>query len=167
MDIEIDFRIRQASDEDVTALGPALGGEHMHFYRNRLCRQGLVLGAWMADEPVAAVYISLEPADEPEVRHHLAGVPFVHHLQVSARLRCRGYGTTLLTFSESLLQRKGFARVAMGVDVDNSRVSALYERLGYHEWEHGIVSTIREEYEPGGTLRIESDKCRIFVKHLG
>jgi GNAT superfamily N-acetyltransferase len=143
-----------------------LGPERTAFYRTRLKRDGVVLLAWEGEEPVGAVFVTWEAADEEVVRKHLPGVPFVHRLHVPAGLRERGLGRSLLREAEDVDEVRLAGRLAAGVDLLNTRVVGLYRRLRYQEWSHGIVDTIWEQYEPDGTVLTVPDRCRIFVKDL-
>jgi GNAT superfamily N-acetyltransferase len=143
-----------------------LGPERTAFYRQRLKRQGVVLTSWEGEDPIGAVYVTWEPADEDIVRKHLPGVPFVHRLHVVAARRNNGRGRALLREAEELDEVRMAGRLGAGIDLDNDRVIHWYERLGYREWAHGIVETWREEHVPDGTVQIVPDLCRIFVKDL-
>ncbi|GIF77669.1 GNAT family N-acetyltransferase [Asanoa siamensis] len=160
------MEIRPASAEDMLYLERVLGPERTAFYRHRLKRQGVVLTCWEAEDVTGAVYVTWEPADEELVRKHLPGVPFVHRLLVLPGLRNNGRGRALLREAEELDEVRLAGRLATGIDLDNDRVIGLYERLGYREWDHGIVATVREEHQFDGTVAIEPDFCRIFVKDL-
>lgn len=143
-----------------------LGPERTAFYWQRLKRQGVVLTSWEGEDPIGAVYVTWEPADEDIVRKHLPGVPFVHRLHVVAARRNNGRGRALLREAEELDEVRMAGRLGAGIDLDNDRVIHWYERLGYREWAHGIVETWREEHVPDGTVQIAPDVCRIFVKDL-
>ncbi|HJW63533.1 MAG TPA: GNAT family N-acetyltransferase, partial [Actinomycetes bacterium] len=62
-----------------------------HFFTDRLARQqdgrGVLLVAWLDGRPVGDVFLDRGPADQPEVRHHLPGVPMLDHLEVLERLQ--------------------------------------------------------------------------------
>lgn len=160
------LHIRPATIEDMPVVGHVLGADQAHFYRNRLARPGVVLSAWLEDQLAAAIYVCWEPADEPEVRQHLPGVPLLHRLRVRPDLRRRQIGTQLIEEAEKLLRGRGHKLVAVGVDPDNKRAAGLYEHLHYREWEHGEVPTTREVYVADGSVRRLPDRCRIFVKSL-
>ncbi|WP_336205311.1 GNAT family N-acetyltransferase [Nonomuraea sp. LPB2021202275-12-8] len=161
-------RIRTASEEDLPALVAALG--QRAYFVAQLTRQragrGVLLVAWHAFTPVGDVYLRLEAAEEQELRDRLPGVPLLAHLEVAGEHRGRRIGTQLVEAAEGRLRDLGHARVALGVDLDNDRARSLYRRLGYREWAHPPVSTIREIYHPDGRLERAPDECEILVKDL-
>jgi ribosomal protein S18 acetylase RimI-like enzyme len=165
----LEVRIRPASYQDLPALIAALGQEH-HF-RNCLARQdagrGVLLMASIANAPVGDMFLRLEPAEEPELRDRLPGVPLLQHLEVHPSRRDRLIGTQLLGFAERLLREAhGADRVALGVGLDSGDAIRLYQRQGYREWPYPPIATTRVEYEADGTPRFSPDRCQIMVKDL-
>ena len=71
------------------------------------------------------------PADEPEVRERLPGVPLMFWLRVDEPFRRQGIGTALIREAESVLRRRGHRRVLIGVDQANLPARRLYLSLGY------------------------------------
>jgi ribosomal protein S18 acetylase RimI-like enzyme len=161
--------VRGAADEDLANLVEQLG--QRFYFTERLSRQrrgrGRLFIAMSGNRAVGDVYVSLEDADESEVRQHLPGVALIQHLEVLAEARNRGVGTTLVTSVESFLLRRGHRRAALGVSPDNADARRLYRRLGYREWEHGIVKTFREEFTADGSMSRTAEQCQILVKWLG
>ena len=80
--VAAEVEIRPGSAADLVALVAALG--QRDFFADRLARQhegrGVLLVAWLAHRPVGDVYLLREPADVPEVRRYLPGVPQLDHL---------------------------------------------------------------------------------------
>lgn len=158
--------IRPAQPEDLEHLTRRLG--QGRFFADRLDRQsnecGVLLTAWQAGVVVGDVYLWLEPAEEPEIRMHLPGVPLITHLEVHPKHRKQGIGTRLVDAAEQLLVRSGFREVALAVEVTNTRAAKLYSRLGYEEWPHSPVKC----YSPAdfnGYRQVEI--CDVMVKSLG
>src|SRR5215217_8109929 len=90
-----DLNIRPTAAEDVPEIEYVLGRDQARFYSSRLGRPGTVLGAWLKGELTAALYVSWESADEPEVKLRLPDVPLLYRLHVREDLRRRRIGTTL------------------------------------------------------------------------
>ncbi|GAA4508838.1 MULTISPECIES: GNAT family N-acetyltransferase [Nonomuraea] len=161
-------RIRAAVHGDLVALVNSLGQEP--YFRERLAGQrekhGVLLVAWDGFTPIGDVYLWLDPAEEPEVRERLPGVPLLTHLEVAPEHRNQRIGTRLMGAAERRLRELGHDRVALGVDPRNRRVWPLYRRLGYVEWPHPPVPTTRRIYLPGGRVEQVPDVCRILVKDL-
>jgi RimJ/RimL family protein N-acetyltransferase len=61
------------------------------------------------------------------------------------RIRNRGHGTALVEAAEQRAGELGHPRVCLGVGVDNPDARRLFERLGYREWEHGLVTVAWED----------------------
>ncbi|NUW34236.1 GNAT family N-acetyltransferase [Nonomuraea sp. SMC257] len=161
-------RIRAAVEKDLPMLAGALGEEP--YFVTHLARQraghGVLLVAWRAFSPVGHVYLWLAPAEEPEVRDRLPGVPLIVHLRVAPQHRGRRIGSRLMDVAERRLSELGHARVALGVDLDNHRARALYRRRGYRDWPYPPVPTTREVFRPDGRVEAMADVCHILVKDL-
>jgi GNAT superfamily N-acetyltransferase len=95
--------VRPASDADLAALVAVLG--ERHWFTDRLARQqrggGVLLVAWLDGRPVGEVFLECEPANEPEVRRQLPGVPRLDHLEVLGPLWGQGIGTDLIRAAEA------------------------------------------------------------------
>jgi GNAT superfamily N-acetyltransferase len=144
--------VRPASDTDLATLVAALG--ERHWFTDRLARQrrggGVLLVAWLDGQPVGDVYLDCEPAEEPEVRRHLPGVPRLGHLEVPGPFQGRGIGTALVRAAEDTARRLGHERIALGVGLDNPKARRLYARLGYADWGQGTVVGTWVEYPDDG-----------------
>jgi GNAT superfamily N-acetyltransferase len=142
-------------------------GQHEYF-ADRLARQargeGVVLVAWLDEQPVGDVYLWRSPVDEPEIREHLPGVPELNHLEVLADYRGHGIGTQIITHAERVAACLGYERIAIGVGVDNPRAHRLYLRLGYLDWGHGTVETTYSAYAPDGTVRHFAETIHVLIK---
>lgn len=160
--------VRAATSADLPALVDSLGQEH--FFTDRLDQQragqGLLLVAWLSGTPVGDVYLRLEPADEPEVRHWLPEVPLLQHLEVRQGHRNQRIGSTLIGTAEQVLRAHGHPRVALGVALDNHGAARLYRRHGYWEWPHPPVRTSYQVRCPDGSTRCRYELCQILVKDL-
>ncbi|MET0237744.1 MAG: GNAT family N-acetyltransferase [Kibdelosporangium sp.] len=163
-----DVEIRPAQQADLEALVGTFADED--FFVNRLARQqadqGVLLTAWVENTPIGDVYLWLQPADEPEVREHLPGVPLLNHVEVHADHRNRGIGTELVLAAEKLLAERGYDQVALAVRTDNDHAKRLYERLGYEIWPHSEVECVYEFRLPDGTRARGTETCDMLVKQL-
>jgi ribosomal protein S18 acetylase RimI-like enzyme len=157
--------IRPARDEDLAALVEEL--EQEEFFADRLARQaagqGLLLTAWQEHRPIGDVYLWWEPAEEPEIRAHLPGVPLLNHLEVHPTFRKHGTGTRLTRAAERELAARDHRRVALAVEESNTDAMRLYERLDYREWAHRKVTCLTHP-ENGRTRSAEI--CHVLVKDL-
>jgi GNAT superfamily N-acetyltransferase len=160
--------IRPGSAADLATLVAVLG--ERHWFSDRLARQqrggGVLLVAWLDGRPVGDVFLDCGPAQEPEVRRHLPGVPMLDHLEVPGPFMGRGIGTALIRVAEGHARQLGHKRIALGVGLDNPNARRLYERLGYADWGHGtVVGTWAEHPDDGPPVRL-SEVCDILVKRL-
>jgi GNAT superfamily N-acetyltransferase len=160
--------IRPGSDADLAALVAVLG--ERHWFTDRLARQqrggGVLLVAWLDGRPIGDVFLACEPAEEPEVRRHLPGVPRLIHLEVLGPFQGRGIGTALIRAAEDTARRLGHERIALGVGLDNPNARRLYERLGYADWGHGTVVGTWVERDHDGPPVTLSEVCDMLVKRL-
>jgi len=163
------MEIRPASADDLAPL-VAVFGSGRRFFADCLARQGdgggVLLVAWLDGSPVGDVFLSLGPADEPEVRRHLPGVPILVHLEVLGLLQRRGIGTALVRAAEDVARRLGHDRIALGVGLDNPGARRLYERLGYRDWGHRPVVISWQEHRPGSPPVTVTQSIDMLVKRL-
>jgi ribosomal protein S18 acetylase RimI-like enzyme len=159
------LRIRPAQPGDLPSLVGRLGQEG--YFADRLKRQdadrGVLLTAWRTGLVIGVVYLWLEPAEEPEIRMHLPGTPLVTHLEIHPDHRRRGGGTSLIRAAEELLAHRGYAEVALAVEVNNIDAEKLYARLGYREWPHSLVDCFAPS-DGHGHRAVEI--CKVLVKSL-
>ncbi len=146
----------------------ALGQEE--FFEDRLLRQeegrGQLLVAWSGDRVVGAVYLWLDPAEEPKLRWYLADVPLLTHLEVVETERNRGIGTKLVEATEKAAKKLGHRRIALAVERRNVAAERLYERLGYRRWDCGLVVCVDKVVQPDGSVALREEKCHVMVKPL-
>ncbi|GAA2756375.1 GNAT family N-acetyltransferase [Actinopolymorpha rutila] len=108
-----------------------------------------------AGVPVAKGAINWD--EKPE-----AGV--IWTLSVRAELRSIGIGTVLIQASEDRIRARGLSRAEIGVEENNPRARALYERLGYVAYGSELASWDQEE--PDGTVRKYETTCTLLRKEL-
>ena len=163
------MEIRPAAAGDLEPLGAVFASER-GFFADCLARQeagsGVLLVAWLDGWPAGDVFLSLGPADQPELRRHLPGVPMLIHLEVADRLQRRGIGTALVRGGEDTARRFGRDRIALGVGLDNPGARRLYERLGYTDWGHGPTVASWQEQRPGRAPVTVTQTIDMLVKRL-
>jgi GNAT superfamily N-acetyltransferase len=161
--------VRRASGADLGPLVAVFGGSR-HFFGDCLARQrdgdGVLLVAWLDGRPVGDVFLARHPAEEPEVRRWLPGVPRLVHLEVAGELQRRGIGTALIRAGEDSARRLGHRRLALGVGVDNPGARRLYERLGYADWGHVTIVGTWQERDHEGPPVTHSEVLDTLVKDL-
>jgi GNAT superfamily N-acetyltransferase len=166
--VTAEVEIQRGSDADLDAYVAAMG--QRDYFTDRLARQhdgrGALLVAWQNGRPVGNGFLSWEPADHPEVRRHLPGVPELGHLEVVKPLWGRGIGTALIQAAEATARQSGHDRLILAVGVDNPNARRLYERLGYVDWDHGTVVGTWVERDHDGSPVTLSETCHVLVKRL-
>lgn len=160
--------IRPASSADIDSFAAVFGDRR--YFANRISRQqdgrGLLFLAWLGSRPAGNVYLWLEKAEEPPIRHHLPGVALLTHLQVHPDLRNRGIGQALVGAVEQSLVEQSHDQVALAVRTDNPTAARLYERLGYRDWGHGKVICYAQRPLPSGGILEEPELCYVLRKDL-
>jgi GNAT superfamily N-acetyltransferase len=166
-----DLVVRNVRETDLDDLVRKLGHEQLyyrHLYNDRFDRQrnglGQLLMACRDGDVVGVAYLWLEPAEEPEIREHLPGVPLLMHLEVPDAERKQGFGTLLMDEAEKWLRERGTAELALAVEVGNTEARKLYVHLGYREWDHETVEC--REYQVDKNAEPKFETCHVLVKDL-
>jgi ribosomal protein S18 acetylase RimI-like enzyme len=107
------------------------------------------------DRPVAIGGIDYEIAPGSGTIHQLATMP---------ALQSCGFGTALIEDAERRIRGRGLTRAELGVEHQNPRARALYERLGYVAFDD--VPDAWDEEAPDGTIRLYETMCTVMAKEL-
>jgi GNAT superfamily N-acetyltransferase len=158
--------IRPADVSDLVPLGLIFGPFLGRLYRDRFALPGTVLLAEINNRPVGAMFVSGGRPAEAEIVRHLGRVAMLHRLVVTANRRRTGIGSRLVGYAENALHRRGHRLLAVGVDPHNTVALQFYRRLGYREWAHGPLETVREHGAGDGVIEVSPDECLVFVKEL-
>ncbi|MEU9362947.1 GNAT family N-acetyltransferase [Streptomyces sp. NPDC048301] len=136
-----------------------------------------------SDHHLSGVAVQLERADRGEVDYlavcSATGVPVAKggvdymirlgagtlwQLAVHPALQSCGIGTLLVEAAERRIRDRGLRQAELGVEDDNPRARALYERLGYVAYDRRPDSW--EVQGPDGTLRRHDTMCTLMRKTL-
>lgn len=162
------LEVRPGTAADLEGLVAAL--DQRDFFTDRLACQGagggVLLVAWLDGRPVGDGFLDFEPAEEPELRRRLPGVPEFGHLEVLGPLWGQGIGTALIRTAEDTARQLGHRQLVLAVGVDNRRARRLYERLGYADWGHGTILDSWAERDHDGRPITLSETCNVLVKRL-
>jgi GNAT superfamily N-acetyltransferase len=160
-----DVSIRTADHDDVRTF--VQDEDDQHFFHKHLGPdQGVLLLAFRAGRFVGQIFLRLDPAEEPELRHGLPGVPRLQRFKVLPEHQRSGIGQRLIRAAERWLYAEGHRQVALGVHPDNAGAIKLYERLSFAVWREDTLTTFREHvHEDGSTFR-EEEPCLVFYKAL-
>ncbi|MFC3739455.1 GNAT family N-acetyltransferase [Paractinoplanes deccanensis] len=157
--------IRTASDEDVRKLVD--NRNDRHYFLDHLDRdRGIILFAFRGEALAGYIFLRLAPAEEPELRAGLPGVPLLQHLRVLDGHEHYGVARTLLSEAERQLALLGFHRVALGVHPSNERAIALYQGLSFTAWREEHLPTFHVEVLDDDSTERSDDVCLVLVKHL-
>jgi ribosomal protein S18 acetylase RimI-like enzyme len=86
------------------------------------------------ERPTSAVQLLLNHADnDPSLADGLT-VAHVHGLWIRKDLQRRGFGFDTMRHAEKAAALRGFRMLTVGVDHDNLAAHALYEKLGFAEF---------------------------------
>ena len=150
--------VRVAEDADLPALDLALPTGRNEVHRAFLARQATgevsYLTAWRGDAAVgvgAVRWTGRGGSPEPELSN----------LHVPAALQSQGIGTAIVHFAEDLVRSRGHARLVIGVDENNVRAAALYERLGYADTGRRWTGSYTW-YDKGGAEHEETEHVRVL-----
>jgi len=105
--------------------------------------------------PVAKGAVNYE--EKPE-----AGV--IWTLSVRRELRSLGIGTVLISAAEDRIRARGLRRAEVGVEENNPRARALYERLGYQAY--GSECASWEYQAEDRTVKLYETTCTTMRKDL-
>jgi ribosomal protein S18 acetylase RimI-like enzyme len=95
-------------------------------------------------------------------RHEGAGEPW--QLSTHGSLQGLGLGTRLIAEAEKRIAERGLRRAVIGVEDDNPRARALYERLGYREF--GCEEASWEVEDENGARQTKITECTLLEKIL-
>jgi ribosomal protein S18 acetylase RimI-like enzyme len=131
-----EFHIRPVEERDLSAL--EWDGTYIHF--RRLFRQAyedmrigtrqlLMMEHKETGEMIGQVFIQWTSSDPRFADGARRG--YLYALRIKPAFRGRGLGTRILIAAEDELRRRGMDTAAIGVEKNNPRARALYERQGY------------------------------------
>lgn len=161
--------IRQCSAADLAwLLGAAPDPRDAHHHAERFgmqeAGQATYLLAWHGEE-LAGRCTVLAASKYEKVRQLLGVFPEMNALE--ARPPGQGTGTAIITCAEQTARRLGASMIGLAVDVSNHGARRLYQRLGYHDWGHGLVIDHWDETDPAGTvLKTNADPCHYLTKPI-
>ena len=135
--------VSDLTTEEVSALG--WSGGPLHLVAITLA---VAAGDYLALRDPAGVPVSIGAIDWE--KHPLSG--HIHQLVTHPRLRGLGLGSALIAAIEDRVRARGRQWVTLGVEGDNPRARALYERLGYVRFGDGVESW--RIPESGGSERV-------------
>lgn len=92
------------------------------------------------------------------------GAGTLWQLAVLPALQSCGLGSLLIRSAEDRIRTRGLRRAELGVEDDNPRARALYERLGYRAFDRQPDAW--DEEAPDGSIRRYETMCTLMRKEL-
>ena len=93
------------------------------------------------------------------------GAGTLWQLGVHPALRSCGIGTFLVRSAEQRIAARGLTRAELGVEEDNPRARALYERLGYRPY--GRKPDAWNVVAPDGSVHRHETMCTLMRREVG
>lgn len=160
MTAAVGITVRMATRADLAVLDRELpsgrNDVHAAFLARQDAAQATYLVAWQGPVPVGTGVLRWHPG----VRD-----PEISNLQVPPPRRSQGIGTALIGYAEALVRGRGLGRVTIGVDEDNGRAAALYDRLGYADTGVRWTGSYRY-YDEAGVEHETTEHVRLLAKIL-
>lgn len=159
-DVVLKLSARDLLHADLASCGWAGSAHHLAGVARQLERARLGEVDYLAvcpatDIPVAKGGVDYQVKD---------GVGTLWQLAVQPALQSCGIGTFLVQAAELRIRNRGLRHAELGVEENNPRARALYERLGYVAYDRRPDSW--EEQAPDGTLRRYETMCTLLRKDL-
>ena len=107
----------------------------------------------------------LGPRD-PKAAELFPDAPEIYRLEVLEQHRSGGIGQRIIEALEDEARARSYPAISLGVDHENPRAYALYQRLGYQVT---TLDAYYDEYDyplPDGEVGRAKDLCRYLVKPL-
>ena len=143
-----------------------INDQYLQTVTDMLVKDQIVLFAARSGESfVGRVSLWLAPATEDVPRTKLPGVPLVNALEVQPDHRRAGVATKLMDALELEAVRRGYSRLALGVEPDNHTAIALYEKRSFTMTGDTYESCWDEPNENGDVKRVCVDTA-LMVKKL-
>ncbi len=121
------------------------------------------LVAWRDAEPLGRVILRRTPA-YPAVQSRLGDFPEINGL--FAEIKNEGIGTQIVAECERRAADVA-PRIGLAVGLDNDGARRLYERLGYVEWDGGIVhAEWQERNDEGNPTVMHNEDAYYLTKAL-
>ncbi|MFJ8888817.1 GNAT family N-acetyltransferase [Streptomyces sp. NPDC102402] len=158
--VALGLTVRDLVHSDLASCGWAGSARHLDRVAEQLDRRAhgdvdyLAVCA-RADIPIAKGGVDYRAKD---------GVGTLWQLAVHPALQSCGVGTVLIEAAEQRIRSRGLRQAELGVEEDNARARALYERLGYHAYDRQPDAW--DEQAPDGTLLRHETMCTMMRKDL-
>jgi ribosomal protein S18 acetylase RimI-like enzyme len=160
-EIVVPLTIRDLTEADLAECGWSGSRLHLQYVARELTRVPLGEAEYLA----ACASRSGLPVGKGLIDYRTnPGAGTIGQLAVHPALQSCGIGTALVRAAEERIRARGLRRAELGVEVDNPRAQALYERLGYVAY--GKAPDGWDEEAPDGSIRRYDTTCVLMRKPL-
>ncbi|MFF5282138.1 GNAT family N-acetyltransferase [Streptomyces sp. NPDC012756] len=160
-EIRLRLSVRDLAEADLPACGWAGSPKHVRELVHQIRRAEAGEVDYLAVCTPAGLPVAVGGVDYT-VR---PGAGTLWQLGVLPALQSCGIGTFLIGSAEQRIAARGLTRAELGVEEDNPRARALYERLGYRAFGREPDSWDVETED--GSLRRYETMCTLMRKDLG
>jgi GNAT superfamily N-acetyltransferase len=165
----LDIVIRPLRQEELNTLQrflPRPAGIHLERWEAQQRGEVVYLVAWLMDVPVGHLLLVWGGHVGEPAEILLEPCPSLSDIAVAPAYQSGGIGSRLMEEAEELAGRQGYARVGLGVALDNSRARRLYERRGYIDPGLGYYTIRYVALDGAGRERLHEEVCVYLVKDL-
>ncbi|WP_052849016.1 GNAT family N-acetyltransferase [Streptomyces avicenniae] len=160
IDVVLKLSVRDLRPTDLESCGWAGSEPHLADVAKQVERARLGEVDYLAvcpptDMPVAVGGIDYRTAE---------GAGTLWQLAVHPALQSCGIGTLLIGVAEQRIKDRGLRRAELGVEEDNVRARALYERLGYLAFDRRPEAW--DVLDADGSVRRHETMCTLLRKEL-
>lgn len=159
-EVTFPLTIRDLVPEDLPSCGWSGSVTHLASVARALERAGRGEVDYLAVCPPSGLPVALCAIDYTKT----PGSGTLWQLEVHAALQSCGIGTLLIHAAEKRIGARGLHRAELGVEENNPRALALYERLGYVPY--GKEAASWDQENPDGTLTRYETVCTLLYKEL-
>ncbi|MEV7194579.1 N-acetyltransferase [Streptomyces sp. NPDC093510] len=160
IDVALKLSVRDLVHADLAACGWSGSEHHLANVATQLERARLGEVEYLAVCPATDIPVAKGGVDY-RVKE---GVGTLWQLAVHPALQSCGIGTFLVESAELRIRNRGLRQAELGVEENNPRARALYERLGYVAY--GSQPDSWDEQAPDGSLRRYETTCTLMRKDL-
>ncbi|MFD9498172.1 GNAT family N-acetyltransferase [Streptomyces sp. NPDC060035] len=159
-DVVVKVSVRDLLHADLTSCGWAGSEHHLAGVAKQLQRARLGEVDYLAVCPPTGIPVAKGGIDY-RVKE---GVGTLWQLAVHPALQSCGIGTFLVDAAEQRIRDRGLWQAELGVEENNPRARAFYERLGYVAFDRQPDSW--DEQAPDGSLRRYETMCTLMRKDI-
>ncbi|MDT0305864.1 GNAT family N-acetyltransferase [Streptomyces sp. DSM 44917] len=160
VDVVLRLSVRDLRGADLASCGWAGSGAHLADVAKQLERARLGEVDYLAVCPPADVPVAVGGVDYRAAE----GAGTLWQVAVHPALQSCGIGTLLIGAAEQRIRGRGLRRAELGVEEDNPRARALYERLGYRAFQRRPEAW--DVQAADGSVRRHETMCTRMRKEL-